>query len=86
MSTPVLGRNARLLKAGQPICYCKNISVKASAEMIKDYSMGALTPAVEERMRLLVLGFSFFFFAEILRPLQLAGVSSKAQCALLTFS
>ena len=41
-----LGRNARLLKAGQPIGYGKNISVKASAEMIKDYSMDALTPAV----------------------------------------
>ena len=46
MSTPVLGRNARLLKTGIPIGYGKNISVKASAEMIKDYSMDALTPAV----------------------------------------
>ena len=41
-----LGRNARLLKSGQPIGYGKNISVKATAEMIKDYSMDALTPAV----------------------------------------
>ena len=41
-----LGRNARLLKSGQPIGYGKNISVKASAEMIKDYSMDSLTPAV----------------------------------------
>jgi hypothetical protein len=46
MSTPVLGRNARLLKAGQPIGYGKNISIKAAAEMIKDYSMDSLTPAV----------------------------------------
>ena len=46
MSTPSLGRNARLLKSGTPIGYCKNISVKAQAEIIKDYSMDALTPAV----------------------------------------
>ena len=45
-ATPSLGRNARLFKAGQPIGYGKNISVKASAEIIKDYSMDALTPAV----------------------------------------
>ncbi len=43
---PVMGRNARLFKTGQPIGYGKNISVKASAEIIKDYSMDALTPAV----------------------------------------
>ena len=46
MSTPVLGRNARLYKDGVAIGYGKNISVKASAELIKDYSMDALTPAV----------------------------------------
>jgi len=46
MSTPVLGRNARLLKSGVAIGYGKNISVKASAEIIKAYSMDALTPAV----------------------------------------
>ena len=46
MSTPVLGRNARLLKAGIAIGYGKNISVKATAEIIKDYSMDSLTPAV----------------------------------------
>ena len=46
MSEPVLGRNARLLKTGVAIGYGKNISVKAAAEMIKDYSMDALTPAV----------------------------------------
>ena len=41
-----LGRNARLLKSGAAIGYGKNISVKATAEIIKDYSMDALTPAV----------------------------------------
>ena len=46
MSVPVLGRNARLIKANLPIGYCKNISVKASAELIKEYSMDSLTPAV----------------------------------------
>jgi hypothetical protein len=46
MSTPVLGRNARLIKENTPIGYCKNISVKASAEIIKEYSMDALNPAV----------------------------------------
>jgi hypothetical protein len=46
LSTPVLGRNARLLKDGAAIGYGKNISVKASAEIIKAYSMDALTPAV----------------------------------------
>ena len=45
-ATPSLGRNARLFKAGTAIGYGKNISVKASAEIIKDYSMDALTPAV----------------------------------------
>jgi hypothetical protein len=46
MSTPVLGRNARLLKGSVAIGYGKNISVKASAEIIKEYSMDSLTPAV----------------------------------------
>jgi hypothetical protein len=46
LSSPVLGRNARLYKDGTVIGYGKNISVKASAELIKDYSMDALTPAV----------------------------------------
>ena len=46
MSTPLLGRNARLYKDGDPIGFCKNISVKASAELIKEYSMDSLVPAV----------------------------------------
>ena len=45
-ASPSLGRNARLFKAGTAIGYGKNISVKAEAEIIKDYSMDALTPAV----------------------------------------
>jgi hypothetical protein len=46
MSIPLLGRNARLYYNGSPIGFCKNISVKGTAEVIKDYSMDALTPAV----------------------------------------
>lgn len=46
MSVPVLGRDARLIKGDTPIGYGKNISVKASAEIIKEYSMDSLTPAV----------------------------------------
>ena len=46
MSTPVLGRNARLYKDGTVIGYGKNIRVKGSAELIKEYSMDALTPCI----------------------------------------
>ena len=46
MSSPVLGRNARLYKDGVVIGYGKNISVKGSAELIKEYSMDALTPVI----------------------------------------
>ena len=42
----LLGRNARLLKGGVAIGLGKNISVKASAEIIKEYSMDSLSPAV----------------------------------------
>jgi len=45
-ASPVLGRNARLLKSGVAIGYGKNITVGASAEVIKVYSMDSLTPAV----------------------------------------
>ena len=44
--TTVLGRNARLLKGGVAIGYGKNISVKASSELIKEYSIDSLTPTV----------------------------------------
>ena len=46
MSAPVLGRNARLYKDGTVIGYGKNIRVKAAAELIKEYSMDALTPCI----------------------------------------
>jgi hypothetical protein len=44
--TPLLGRNARLVKNSIPIGYCQNISTEASAESIKVYSMDSLQPAV----------------------------------------
>ena len=40
MSTPKLGRNARLFKDGTVIGYAKDISVKASADLIREYSTG----------------------------------------------
>ena len=43
---PVLGRNARLYKDGVVIGYGKNISVKGSAELIKEYSMDSLLPVI----------------------------------------
>ena len=46
MSTPLLGRNARLYKDGQAVGYGKNISVHASAELIKEYSVDSLTPCI----------------------------------------
>ena len=45
-ASPVLGRNARLLKAGVAIGYGKNIATVADAESIKVYSMDSLTPAL----------------------------------------
>ncbi|HEX9261201.1 MAG TPA: hypothetical protein VF893_01580 [Candidatus Bathyarchaeia archaeon] len=46
MSSPKLGRNARLFKDGVVIGYAKDISVKASADLIKEYSMDSLSPAI----------------------------------------
>jgi hypothetical protein len=46
MSTPLLGRNARLYKDGIVIGHGKNISVKGAAELIKDYDMDSLNPAI----------------------------------------
>ena len=45
-ATPKIGRDARLLKSGVEIGYGKNISVDADAELIKVYSMDALTPEI----------------------------------------
>lgn len=46
MTGPYLGRDARLYKNNVVIGYGKSISVKASAELIKEYSMDSLTPAL----------------------------------------
>jgi hypothetical protein len=43
---PVLGRDARLFKDGSEIGHGKNISTKASAEIIKVRSMDSLQPVI----------------------------------------
>ena len=48
LSTLFLGRNARLYKDGVVIGYGKNISVKASAELIKEYRMAAFLRCLKE--------------------------------------
>jgi hypothetical protein len=44
--TVFLGRNAKMYKAGVVVAYAKNIKVQVTAELIKDYSMDAVAPAV----------------------------------------
>lgn len=46
MVGPVLGRNARLYKNGVVIAHGKNINIKSLAEIIKEYDMDALSPAI----------------------------------------
>jgi hypothetical protein len=48
LSSQVLERNARLLKSRVAIEYGKYSSVKASAEIVKIYSMDSLSPAVTD--------------------------------------
>jgi hypothetical protein len=43
---PLLGRNARLYMDGVVIRRGKNISVRASADLIKEHDMDSLTPAI----------------------------------------
>jgi hypothetical protein len=45
-ASPVLGRNARLLKDGVAIGYGRNITTDADAEEIKVYSNDSLKPAL----------------------------------------
>lgn len=46
MSVPVVGRNARFLKAGVAIAYGKSVGVRLNAEAISDYSMDSVSPAL----------------------------------------
>ena len=46
VTSAYVGRDARLLKAGQPIGLGRNISVSADAESIKIYSNDKLTPEI----------------------------------------
>jgi hypothetical protein len=55
LSTPRLGRNARLFKDGVVIGYAKDISVKASADLFKEYSMGSVWKEKHSRTRVFTL-------------------------------
>ena len=55
MSTPKLGRNARLLKDIVVIGYAKGISVKASADLFKEYSMGSVWKEKHSQTRVFTL-------------------------------
>ena len=55
VSTPKLGRNARLFKDGTVTGYEKAISVKASADLIKEYGMGSVWKEKHSRTRVFTL-------------------------------
>ncbi len=46
MPGPYVGRVARLAIGGAAVAYGKNISVKLTAEAVKDYSMDSAAPAM----------------------------------------
>ena len=48
MSTPILGKDADIEIAGSPVGYAQNIRVGGSADLIKEYKIGAQTPEVLE--------------------------------------
>ncbi|MGD6806527.1 MAG: hypothetical protein ACQCN4_06175 [Candidatus Bathyarchaeia archaeon] len=48
MSTPIVGRNGVVKKAGTAIGYAKGVSVSISVELIKDYAMESNKPAILE--------------------------------------
>ncbi len=48
MSTPIVGRNGVVKKAGTAIGYAKGVSVSISVELIKDNAMESNKPAILE--------------------------------------
>ena len=46
MSTPIIGRNAKIEKDGVRIAFAKGVTVSCSADEIKDYSLNRVAPAV----------------------------------------
>jgi hypothetical protein len=48
VSTPIVGRNGVVKKAGTAIGYAKGVSVSISVELIKDYAMESNKPAILE--------------------------------------
>lgn len=48
MSTPIVGRNGVVKKAGIAIGYAKDVSVSIEVELVKDYAMDSNKPAIVE--------------------------------------
>ncbi len=48
MSTPIVGRNGVVKKAGTAIGYAKGVSVSIGVELIKEYAMNSNKPALLE--------------------------------------
>src|SRR3989337_4273545 len=48
MSTPIVGRNGIVKKAGTAIGYAKGVSVSIGVELVKDYALGSNKPSILE--------------------------------------
>jgi hypothetical protein len=48
LSTPIVGRNGVVKKAGTAIGYAKGVSVSIGVDLIKDYAMNSNKPAIVE--------------------------------------
>lgn len=48
MSTPIVGRNGVVKKAGTAIGYAKGVSVSIGVELVKDYALNSNKPAIVE--------------------------------------
>jgi hypothetical protein len=48
MSTPLIGRNAVVMKGAQEIGYCTGVRVGIDVDLYKEYKMGSDKPAVLE--------------------------------------
>ena len=48
MSTPIVGRSGKVLKDDVPIGYARGVTTNLSAEVVKDYSVDDVAPAVLE--------------------------------------
>jgi hypothetical protein len=48
LSTPIVGRNGVVKKAGTAIGYAKGVSVSIGVELVKDYALNSNKPAIVE--------------------------------------